>query len=99
MPSHFLTYRRNGSVKAPGDGAECVTRCNAARNLFALTKAEDPRGTAALGWRNTASGLKHAVEVRRSLAQRAPDPEDRLASLVSAPQFFALSVCNCRGTF
>jgi len=35
---------------------------------------------------------------RRSLAQRTPNPKDRLASLISTPEFLALRTCNCRGT-
>jgi len=93
MPSHFLTYRGNGSAEVPGDGSECLTRGNAARNLLALAKAQDPRGTTTFGWRNAASALKYAIKVGGSLAQRTPDPEDRLAGPVSAPEFFALSVC------
>jgi hypothetical protein len=50
------------------------------------------------GWSNTASGLNYAVKLFGSLAQRTPDLRDRLASLVSAPEFFALRLCDCRGT-
>src|ERR1700686_4087088 len=98
VSSHFLAYRGNGPVKAPGDGAKCLTRGNAARNLFAFTKAKDSRGTATFGWRNTASGLKHSVKVGGSLAQRTSDPQDRFPSLVSTPEFFALRARNGRVT-
>ena len=41
MPGHFLAYRGNGSVQAPGDGVECVTRGDTSRDLFTLTEPED----------------------------------------------------------
>src|SRR5258708_33461408 len=98
MPSHFLTYRGNGSAEVPGDGSECLTRGNAARNLLALAKAQDPRGTTTVGCRNAARALKYAIKVGGSLAQRTPDPGDRLADAVCAPECFALSAGNCRRT-
>jgi hypothetical protein len=97
VPSYFLTHRGNGSIKTSGDGSECVTCSNAARNLFALTEAEHPWGAGALGWRNTAIGLQHAVKVGGSLAQCTADPEDRLARS-STPEFFALRAGNGRVT-
>jgi hypothetical protein len=34
---------------------------------------------------------------RGSLAQGTSDPNDRLASLISTPEFFALDTCDDRG--
>ena len=59
---------------------------------------EHPWGASAWGRLDTARGLKHTVEIAGSLAQLTADPEDRLASLISTPEFFALRVCNCRVT-
>jgi hypothetical protein len=40
MPGHFLAYRGNGSMQAPGDGAKCITRGDTSRNLFTFTETE-----------------------------------------------------------
>jgi hypothetical protein len=61
-------------------------------------EAEYPWGASTLGWRNTTSSLKDAVKVGGALTQCTADPEDRLARLVSTPEFFALRACNGRVT-
>src|SRR5580693_7168862 len=57
MPSHFLAHCGNGTVKTPGNGAECVTRSNAARDLFALAKTEYRWRPTPLCWRDPTSGF------------------------------------------
>ena len=53
MPSDFLADRGDGSMKASGDGAQCVTGDNTSGNLFTLAKAQYSRCTTALRGRNT----------------------------------------------
>src|SRR5260370_30893567 len=79
VPRHFLADRGNSSIKAPADSSESLTRCNAARNLFALTDAEHPWRPSTLPWRNTASGLQDARQLARSLAPCTPDLKARPA--------------------
>jgi hypothetical protein len=68
MPSNFLAYGRNGSIKAPCNGPECVVGGDAAGNLLSLTEAKHPRRASASAWLDTATALKHTVEVAGSLA-------------------------------
>ena|SRR5580704_10528317 len=45
--------RGDGSMKASGDGAQCVTGGNTSGNLFTLAEAQYSRCTTALRGRNT----------------------------------------------
>jgi hypothetical protein len=53
VPSDFLADRGDGSMKASGDGAQCVTGGNTSGNLFTLAEAQYSRCTTALRGRNT----------------------------------------------
>jgi len=68
VPSDFLADRGDGSMKAAGDGAQCVTGGNTSGNLFTLAEAQYSRCTTALRGRNTPGGLQDAVQVRGPLA-------------------------------
>jgi len=94
MSSYFLTDSRDGSVKSPANRAKRLIRGDSTGNLFALTKAQYPRGAAAPGRRNAACGFQYTVKVVAPLPERAADPFNRLASFVSTPKLFALSRCN-----
>jgi hypothetical protein len=45
-----------------------------------------------------ARGLQDAMNRRGSLAQSTSDTKDRLASLISTPEFLALLACDDRAT-
>jgi hypothetical protein len=45
-----------------------------------------------------ACGLQDAMNRRGSLAQSTSDTKDRLASLISTPEFLALLACDDRAT-
>src|SRR5215470_15691052 len=90
MPGDFLAHRRNGALQVPGNSAKRVTGRNAPRDFFALGKAERSRRSTS-SWRPyTACGLQDAMNRRGSLAQSTSDPKDRLANLISMPEFLAL---------
>jgi len=65
-------------MKASGDGAQCVTGGDTSGNLFTLAEARYSRCTT-------------AVQYPLRLAGRVGDAENRLASFLSAPEFFAFS--------
>ena len=98
MPAHLLAHRGNGALQALGNSPKLVAGRNAARDFFALDKTEHAGRSASSCRPYTACGLQDAMNRRRSLAQRTPNPKDCLAGLISTPEFFALRTCDCRGT-
>jgi len=98
MPGDFLAHRRDGALQFPGNSVERVTGRDAARDFFALGKAEYSGRSTSLCRPYTARGLQHAVNCRGSLAQDTSDPKDRLASLISMPEFLPLRTCDDRAT-
>jgi hypothetical protein len=98
VPSDFLAYSGDRSTERSGYRPECVSSGNAAGNLFALLEAQHARRASAGGRLDTARRLKHAVQVRGSLAERTADEEYGLSRLIATPQFLSLRARNRRMT-
>jgi len=98
MPGDFLAHCRNRALQVSGNSAKRVTGRNAARDLFALGKAEHAGRSASLYRPNTACGLQDPMNRRGALAEGTSDPKDRLASLISTPELLAVRACQSRTT-
>src|SRR6185369_12678887 len=98
MPADLLAHRGNGALQAPGNSPKRVAGRKAAGDFFALGKTERPGRSASSCGPYTACGLQDAMNRRGSLAQSTSNPKDRLASLISTPEFLALRTCDCRRT-
>jgi hypothetical protein len=98
MAGDFLAHRRNGALQVTGNSAKRVTGGNAARYFFALGKAEHSGISTSSCRPYTACGLQNAMNRRGAPAQCTSDPKDRLANLISTPEFLALRIGRARAT-